>query len=47
MSVTVDGVWIDDKIYWVLWYEYISYLYFTNHCNTQTSVLSLLKFSVC
>jgi hypothetical protein len=42
-SVTIDGVWIDDRVYWT----YNSLLHFTNHCNTQTRVFSLVLHYRC
>jgi hypothetical protein len=30
---TTDRFWIDDQIYWTLWYS--SWLYFTVHCYTR------------
>jgi hypothetical protein len=34
MSVTVDGVWIGNRIYWTLWYS--AWLHFTVHCYRHT-----------
>jgi hypothetical protein len=34
--VTIDGLWIDDRIYWALWYS--ARLHFTFHCYTHTSI---------
>jgi hypothetical protein len=39
-SVTVDGFWIDDRIYWTLWYR--AWLHFTVHYYTYASAQSRL-----
>jgi hypothetical protein len=45
MSVTIDGFWIHDRIYWTLWYS--AWLLFTVHCYTNTSVHSHASSSCC
>jgi hypothetical protein len=35
-SVTIDGFWIDVRIYWTLWYS--AWLHFSVHCYIDTSV---------
>jgi hypothetical protein len=35
-NVTINGFWIDRRIYWTLWYS--AWLHFTVHCYTQTAV---------
>jgi hypothetical protein len=42
IEVTIDGVWICNRLYWPL-LTHNSWVHFTNHCQTQTSVLSLLQ----
>jgi hypothetical protein len=45
--VTRDGFWIDDQIYWNLWYS--AWLHFTIHYYTHTSIHShvfISRFSV-
>jgi hypothetical protein len=44
-SATVDGFWIDDRIYWTLWYS--AWLHFTAHCYTHISVHSHAFTSCC
>jgi hypothetical protein len=34
--VTIDGFWIDERIYWTLWD--CAWLHFTGHCYTRTLV---------
>jgi hypothetical protein len=36
-SVNIEGVWIDDRIYWTLWYSW--WLYFTIHYYTHIHTL--------
>jgi hypothetical protein len=36
MSVTIDGVWIDARIYWTLWYS--AWLHFKIHHYTYTYI---------
>jgi hypothetical protein len=45
MSVTIDGVWIDDPIYWKL--RYNSWLHFTFHYYIHTSAHSHVFTSRC
>jgi hypothetical protein len=42
--VTIDGVWIGNRIYWTLWIS--AWLHFTIHYNTHTSVHSHV-FTIC
>jgi hypothetical protein len=39
--VTIDGVWIDDRIYWTLWYSV--WLHFTVHRLTHTCTHQCLQ----
>jgi hypothetical protein len=45
MSVAIDGVRNDDRIYWTLWYS--AWLHFTIHYYTHTSVHSHFFISRC
>jgi hypothetical protein len=36
-GVTIDGFWIDDRIYWTVWYSV--WLHFTVHCYTHVSTV--------
>jgi hypothetical protein len=38
MDVTINGFWIDDRIYWTPWYS--TWLHFTVHCYTHTLLSS-------
>jgi hypothetical protein len=46
-SVTIDGVWIGNRLYWTLWYS--AWLHFTVHyyTHTHTSVYSHVFTSRC
>jgi hypothetical protein len=44
MSVTIDGVWVRNRIYCTS--IQLVTLHCTDHCHTQTSVLSLLTVSI-
>jgi hypothetical protein len=45
MCVTVDGSWIDDRSYWILWYSV--WPQFTVHYYTHTGVHSHVFISRC
>jgi hypothetical protein len=42
---TIDGVWIDDRIYWTPWYS--AWLHFTVYCYIHTGVQSHVFTSRC
>jgi hypothetical protein len=43
--VTIDEFWIDDRIYWTLWYS--AWLHFTIHRYTHNSIHSYVFISRC
>jgi hypothetical protein len=45
MIVTIDTFWIDNQIYWTLWYSL--WLHFTIHYHTHTSVHSRVFTNPC
>jgi hypothetical protein len=43
--MTIEGFWIDDRIYWTLWYS--SWLHFIFHYYTRTIVPTVMSYCRC